>query len=514
MSTALFEQLHPRAGDGTFTEKFQSPGNAVLSDPACAMAVDLDWVAEIRTDLQAALAPRTRAAAHVRTAWTPEVQEAARIREEKRKVSREALDIYGGPDLAVAAIGSAVADRAEILAGITVTEIRSDWGQRLEDAEAEYESASEAYKEDPSRDNGRYDRYDDARIALFHAKNGTDDTTKQDMRRLADGYLASLKEIRPMGGTLKLHPKSDKRAAAVLQEAAQLFPTDFINASNAGGLPLLAKDTAGRAHYAHGHSLKSKKTILSFTTKAQLPGAPRPQDNLHHKWEQVEDEAAAAQGIRRFQSPDFEVKREWDRFTPTKDGSPRGPGWERWEDPETNEVAWRRQYTYDRTVDAEYVGKLLVDRDPSSHMEGRSGAVSTALHEFSHRSEATVKRGPSIDSAPAVGVTALEAAFLERRTTFEDENGDMVQQPKEKIRPDDKTMSKEYCRPDHFPERYMGKEHDGDYFELMSVGMEALFAGGFGGFIGVGRHASDRESRDFILGTLAVAHPSPRGVQA
>lgn len=514
MSTALFEKLHPRAGDGTFTEKFQSPGSTVLTDPACAMAVDLEWVAEIRSDLQAALEPRTRAAAHVRSAWTPEVREAVRIREEKRNEALEALDIYGGPDLAVAAVGSAVADRAEILAGITVTEIRSGWGQRLEDAEAEYEAASEAYKEDSSKDSGRYERYANARAALIYAKSGTDDTTKQDMRRLADGYLASLKEIRPMGGTLRLHPKSDKRAAAILQEAAQLFPTDFINASNAGGFQLLAKDTAGRAHYAHGHALKTKKTIESYTTQAQLPGAPRPQDSVRRKWEEVEDEAAAAQGIRRFRSPEYEVQWEWDRFTPTKDGSPRGTGWERWEDPETKEVAWRRQYTYSRTVDAEYVGKLLVDRDPFSYMEGRSGAVSTALHEFSHRSEATVKRGHSLDSAPAVGIAALEAAFLERRTTFEDENGDMVRQPKEKIRPGEKIMSKEYCRPDHFPERYMGKEYDGTYFELMSVGMEAVFAGQYGGFIGVGRHTSDRESRDFILGTLAVAHHSDRPAQA
>lgn len=510
MSTALFEQLHPRAVDGTFSEKIQSQGSAVLTE-AGAFAVDLDWVAGIKTDLQAALEPKARVAAHRQAQWTPEVRESVRIREEKRKESLEALDIYGGPDLAVAAIGSAVADRAEILAGITVTEIRSDWGQRLEDAEIEYKAAEANFK---AGGPDGHERFGSAMHSLRKVKDGTDDETMKEMRRLADGYLASLKEIRPMGGNLRLHPKSDKRASAVLQEAAQLFPADFIDASNAGGFQLLAKDTSGRAHYAHGHALKSKKTIESYTTQAQLPGGPEPRDSIRRKWEEVEDEAAAAQGVRRFRSPEYEVKREWDRFTPTKDGSPRGTGWERWEDPETKEVAWRRPYTYTRTVDAEYVGKLLVDRDSSSYMEGRSGAVSTALHEFSHRSESMVKRGHSVDSAPAVGISALEAAFLKRRTTFEDEDGDMVQQPREKIRPGEKVMSKEYCRPDHFPERYMGKEYNGEYFELMSVGMEALFAGGFGGFIGVGRHTSDRESRDFILGTLAVAHPSPRGLQA
>ena len=510
MSTALFEQLHPRAVDGTFSEKVQSEGSTVLSE-AGAMAVDLDWVEGIRTDLQAALVPEFRRTSHSSTQPTAEHREAIRVRDENRKAARESLDIYGGPDLAVAAIGSAVADRAEILAGITVTEIRSSWGQRLEDAEAEYKAAEAHWKaEGPDG----HERFGSAMHSLSAIKSGTDDETKQDMRRLADGYLASLKEIRPMGGTLKLHPKSDKRASAVLQEAAQLFPTDFIEASNVSAFPLMAKDTAGRAHYAHGASFKQTEPVKSYITQSQLPGAPKPQDSLYRKWEPVEDEAAAAQGVQRFRSPSFDVKGRWDHFTPTKDGSPRGPGWERWEDPETKEVSWRRQHTYARTVDREQVGKLLVDRDTSTYMEGRSGAVSTALHEFSHRSEATVQRGRSIDSAPGVGIAALEAEFLERRTTFEDENGNMVQQPKERIRPGEKTMSKEYCRPDHFPERYMGKEYGGSYFELMSVGMEAVFAGQFGGFIGIGRHTSDRESRDFILGTLAVAHPSARGAQA
>lgn len=506
MSTALFEKLHPRAGDGTFTEKFQSPGTAVLDSPAAAMAVDLDWVDGIRQDLHLALqGPKPARRTMVgRSAWVTTQADVAADEADKAAVdaARESLDIYGGPDLAVAAIGSAVADRAEILAGITVTEIRAGWGRRLEEAHTEYEDAYQATLQNPS---AGLDRWTKASSALGKAKSGTDEKTMQDLRRLSDGYLASLREIRPMGGELKVHPESDASAVELAQEAAQFFPTDFINASNAG-IPLHIKNTEGRAHYVHGTMLTRTEKVPSYSTKMQLPGAPKPVNAADREWELIEDdESSLVPGAKRYRSRNFDVLRAGAKFKATKDGSPSGKGWEQWKNPVTGEVSWRRPRTRNKTTYGETVGQLLVDRDFSSYMEGRTGSLSTAVHEFSHRVENVVRPAPVSGSAPAVGVAALEALFLKRRTTFEDANGNMVRQKMERIA-EKGAMSKEYCRPDHFPERYMGKEYKGDNFELLSLGMEALFAGRTGGFIGIGRHDSDRETRDFILGTLAVAH--------
>lgn len=63
--------------------------------------------------------------------------------------------------------------------------------------------------------------------------------------------------------------------------------------------------------------------------------------------------------------------------------------------------------------------------------------------------------------------------------------------------------STEMTRPDNFTNIYMGKDYRGDATEVMSMGMEGVFAGAYGGFIGVGGEKPDLEVRDLVLGVLA-----------
>lgn len=64
-------------------------------------------------------------------------------------------------------------------------------------------------------------------------------------------------------------------------------------------------------------------------------------------------------------------------------------------------------------------------------------------------------------------------------------------------------MSKEVSRPDNFVDRYMGKICQHNATEIVSMGMEGVFARTQGGLAGVGGKKADPEMRNFVLGMLA-----------
>lgn len=94
--------------------------------------------------------------------------------------------------------------------------------------------------------------------------------------------------------------------------------------------------------------------------------------------------------------------------------------------------------------------------------------------------------------------------FLERRTsTVESEEwpGLMLQEELVPMYPG----SSEMTRPDNFTNIYMGRDYGREATEVMSMGMEGVFAGSYGGFIGVGGEKPDLEVRNLVLGVLATA---------
>lgn len=108
-----------------------------------------------------------------------------------------------------------------------------------------------------------------------------------------------------------------------------------------------------------------------------------------------------------------------------------------------------------------------------------------ALHEFAHRVEHTTST-----------VKGYENAFLKRRS------GQFTDNP-EKLSSIYSGRKSEMGFKDNFPEHYMGKVYSDGSRELLSMGMETLFAGTNGGFVGADNFSADSDYKRFILGMLA-----------
>jgi hypothetical protein len=149
-----------------------------------------------------------------------------------------------------------------------------------------------------------------------------------------------------------------------------------------------------------------------------------------------------------------------------------------------------------QTVSSEKMSEIRLGGRKESYMEGRDVDASTATHELGHRFQYSVG-----------SLNDLERAFLVRRTSVPSARfpGESERQALEPVYGKSR---KELCRPDHFANRYMGKEYE-NVTEIVTMGMESLFTGTNGGLIGVGRSDPDREFRDFILGAVAAAGTRP-----
>lgn len=138
-----------------------------------------------------------------------------------------------------------------------------------------------------------------------------------------------------------------------------------------------------------------------------------------------------------------------------------------------------------RDVAAILVPAIMDNRNPYDS----GGPDRAALHELGHRMQ---------HANPAI--SALEHEHIRRRTTA----------PTGEREPLTPLPGKgESGWASNFADPYQGRDYSGTYpddtpTEILSVGMEALFGGAYGGFIGAGRYASDDDSRFFILGLLAT----------
>ena len=134
-----------------------------------------------------------------------------------------------------------------------------------------------------------------------------------------------------------------------------------------------------------------------------------------------------------------------------------------------------------------YFSEDLVGNNPTIMVSGRH--QSEMVHEFSHRLEV---------ENPALYAATHE--FRRRRTT----EVDGTQEP---LRHYGNRGSGEKVRPDGFVDSYIGKYYKfGNYTEVFSTGVEALFCGRFGGLVGDGDVArTDLEHRNLILGLFASA---------
>lgn len=407
------------------------------------------------------------------------------------------LGAYNGMDVAVIAVGDRIAARAEELAGITEQEIRDRYQARIAKAEASVEASKPAGPIFVAIAEG----------ALSKIRHG-DAETAADLRRLSDGWQAAVAEHRALGGTLTFHEGSSAKAKKCFQEIAELFPSDWLAASNAHRA-LQATVTTERAHYLDEHISKvakqEKETDMLTPEREARIDEPDPAGQwvkTDREWSYSrtnpvtgETEKGRAPVYERLQ---FDVLAPDAEFKAKKDGTPFGAGWEKWVHPENGDAYWRRPVMRKGYGENSVVSQILTsDRRPM--IKGRSGTFSASAHEFSHRAEASVRT-----------IKGLEEEFLRRRTSIPDPANPSGPMLREKLVPL-LAGSSEMVRPDHFAEAYIGKHYQDGCTEVLSVGMESLFGGSFGGLIGVNSHQADPEMRSFILGTLVTAGAPSNG---
>lgn len=489
-------------------------------------------------------------------------REEAHARAEEINAARRRLEAeYGTVEQAVVHAGHRVAHRAEELAGITAEEVRASAQKRLEETESTYNELKEkhsalraeaeemygAERDELTRqvrqldysDRAEVERLKNARFAVerkiadhsrpaFDAlieaqtrlgllRNGQDDQVRADLRRLSDGYLAALGEVRELGGQMVWHEKSAKKAREAFDEATAIFPADWVAASNdrvggnreARGLlgvrtvadqAPVAKMSSRRAHYVDGRTHKTKKRMPRETVTVgfgdedmQAYGrSSSPYTEYRELTAEERERHQVFAGDRALMRTQYEVYRGPYSHKTNPDGTPAGRGWEEWTDPaDPQRKVWRRMKHRMQEVSSEFAPEITTNRQVPL-VEGRSDTFAVSAHELSHRFEYSVP-----------GLTQLEAQFLRRRTT-DPETGEP--EPYRPLWPG----SRERVQADNFITSYTGKTYDGEAYEVLSTGVDSLFGGRNGGMVGTAGEKADPDMRAFILGVMATAGRRPR----
>ncbi|MFI9507185.1 hypothetical protein [Nocardia sp. NPDC052566] len=266
-----------------------------------------------------------------------------------------------------------------------------------------------------------------------------------------------LGRYRPYGGhTPDVHTETAAHPRAMITQAVQSFPDAWMSASDEGG-PLLVKETEGRAHY---------RAMTFRTTRAAVDHSIA---------------AAAPYDLGVARRADLPPKPDTDPDTAAWTMKLNPLGTYRWvavRDPTSKRWFWRlRQVRGSQEV----VAELLVPAP--SHHDQRQRAVT--VHEMSHRVE-TLR--------PEIPVACK--TFRQRRTSRPDGEPATLTQ----FAPGERAFL------DHFTHMYGGKDYEGSvHTEVLSMGMEAVFTGTYGGLKGYQGHRADPDHRHLILGLCATA---------
>jgi hypothetical protein len=354
-----------------------------------------------------------------------------------------------------------------------------------------------------------YAKTQETRSALSSLKySGSEEAIAMtEANRLAQHEI--MKEIRSLGGKPVVHPKSNKDKVKILEEALELFPTEWVERSNATGDNLMIKKTTARAHYSDGSYQKEYKVVKQGYLKTLKEGE-EPNNTRHQSgWIKVEadsygevnymDESGVnhqmyiGEGQSAYYAPTWEYHNPYNHGNIPEGGKPRGRGWVSAVIQDSNfdyetkthtyfeNTVWRRNATRRNLVSISTTAELLIDGSVFSKDQGKA----TAVHEFVHRNEA---------KDPNVG--RIEQLFIKRRTTQADGT------PEKAVRIYAK--KNEFGQPDNFVDNYMGKSYgDSKHWEVLSTGAEAVWSGAFGSFMGLGSYKPDTEHRNFVLGVFA-----------
>lgn len=312
--------------------------------------------------------------------------------------------------------------------------------------------------------------------------------------------------------TVKFSEDSHADAVKSLKNALSYFPQSWVDASNAQqqSRELRIKRSKGRAHYsaASGQNTFTTKTV-AFIVQKPKDWEPDPHDRQGSEYISLE-------GANEWVDPRSGVVHENWNYSQKEDvrgwvsvsytyhkgeGVPKG-NWEKVEHYEENYVSgqgmvrtgnlitrYRKPKLRRGRASTTYKAELTVSKDGHAFV-GKDEGMRVAMHEFAHRVEHTTPI-----------VTAYEDAFLKRRA------GHLPSPDGSPVTPEKLTSiysgRTEMGFKDNFPSHYMGKVYNADYREILSMGMESLFAGTNGGLAGMGNHKADADYKKFILGVLA-----------
>ena len=393
--------------------------------------------------------------------------EAGRIREQASRISQAidgdeqaqswVVDTYGSQLQAVQAIGEELAKEADRRAGIDTESLSDLYDDKIRQADHDVDEAKR--QAEGSWDSG----VAAAKAHLYQLKNGYDDESMQTCRKLADAYHDTLKEVRDMGGIFNTDKATKKDARDAFSEAAELYPSDWLVASNKQAMPI-AKTSRRRAHYSGARWYKTKK-------RAPRIALISPHSNFD--WNSPEYQRIGVDEDGLIQAQLCETFTNW--YSPEE--RPKGRGWQRWQGSDGRGV-WRRPMYEMKTVSSGIRPEITTNATVPK-VDGASSTLATSVHELAHRFEHTVD-----------GMRHLEQDYHARRTAGQE------LQPLA-------TGRGEVGRPGDYVHAYMGREYPGGYREIMSCGTEALFGGSYGALVGIGDDKADPDMRCFVLGMLA-----------
>ena len=321
---------------------------------------------------------------------------------------------------------------------------------------------------------------------------------------LAAAVRETVAAERPLGGPPRLAeqaPALRKADAAAFTAAVGEFPTELVEWANGRELPLLPKPSKKRAHY------RDRATPEIMAPFVEIIHSGRPTDfsrgfALRNGAE--EDAVAAHIG--------HSDRREYLTCADTPENRAH------------LQAALDRHLAFDRGLDTTADRAEIMEVD----LENPDGTTEKRLY-LGITTRRKTRRGPEVseltfaDHRSAVHEFAhhLEAgneevalackAFLQRRTHgLEDEQ----------YLPATRRRREERVTADSFVDCYMGRDYPHtSHTEIFSTGCEAIFAGSFGGLLGVEieestagivsgarRHRSDPEHFALVMGLLATAN--------
>lgn len=369
------------------------------------------------------------------------------------------------------------------------------------------------------------------RIEAIELSSGQNSINGEYMTKYRQEVMNVLKEIRPMGGTVTVDDKSAKNAMVALNDALEVYPSAWVEATN-DLPPMVVKNSSARAHYT-SRALQDEFKVTPDYRSVIKPGDWEPDPTtrdgvgIWHKadargrWTDTENDmsyehSGAEPGEQVWIHQEVKWHHPyWANDNYDHEQKPRGNGWKKIYTPETkynsvtqkmeetgrNIAQWYRPLRSRKNTSSAIKPELTIptvmprgasEEDKNNVMKA---ARNTAIHEFAHRVENSKKVGEYI--------TKIEDAFITRRTT-DPQTGNREKM----VRVGAGAREKGY--EDDFVAGYMGRMYATDrdnvaYREVLATGSEAVFGTKYGSLAGFGRRRKDPEMRNLILGLWASA---------